>query len=353
MLIIKLVLKILNALAALALALAFGSVYITPTSVPYVSTIGLLVPALIAINVFFVLVWILWKDLFFLYSLIAILVGWGQLPNIISFGANKDEENYDKVTLMSYNVCGFYGFEDIKNEDVIINVTKTISVYDPDIICFQEYRTVPIGVSSWKHRFSDKSTAIYSKKPFINTGSLSFENTGNNAVFADIEVAIGDTIRVYSVHLQSLRISAKEVNYLTQTDELTEGVKGLLTRVNAGFETQAAQVKKIRESIDSSPYPVVVAGDFNNTPFSYSYKKVRGKDLCDAFVQAGSGLGATFRAIDVYPLRIDYVMANKDAFGVKSFMVITDEKSSDHYPVVSVLGINNAYFIARTVEPKK
>ena len=353
MLIIKLVLKIINAAVALALALAFGSIYVAPTAVPYVSTIGLLVPALIVVNIFFVLMWILWKDMFFLYSLIAILVGWAHLPNIISLGLNEDEENYEKYSVMSYNVCGFYGFEDVDDKKAVKNVSKSINVYDPDVICFQEYRNVPLEAKAWTYRYDDKSTAIFSKKPFVNKGSLNFENTGNNAVYADIEMRKGDTIRVYSVHLQSLRISAKEVNYLSQTDKITAGLKGIISRANVGFVTQTAQVKKIRESIDSSPYPVIVAGDFNNTPFSYSYRKVRGKSLSDAFVEAGSGIGATFRAIEKYPLRIDYILPDKDAFGVKSFAVITDEKSSDHYPVISVLGINNAYFIAKEVEAQK
>jgi len=49
--------------------------------------------------------------------------------------------------------------------------------------------------------------AIFSKFPIVKSGSIEFPNTANNAIYADI-VKGSDTIRIYNVHLQSLRIAA-------------------------------------------------------------------------------------------------------------------------------------------------
>ena len=92
MLIIKLVLKIINAILAFILAVAFASVYVPPAYLPYVNALGLLVPVLLAFNVFFVILWVLCKDMYFLYSVLAIAVGWGQWTGVFSLGTEKTRE---------------------------------------------------------------------------------------------------------------------------------------------------------------------------------------------------------------------------------------------------------------------
>ena len=62
--------------------------------------------------------------------------------------------------------------------------------------------------------------------------------------------------------------------------------------------------------------------------------------MTDAFSEAGFGFGRTFRMIRMYPLRIDFIMADENAFEVRDFSTI-DEKSSDHNPVTAVLGMTS------------
>lgn len=336
MLIIRLALKIINAVCALLLALAFVSVYIYPAFIPYVNAIGLLLPVLLIINVFFIVLWILCKDMYFLYSVFAILVGWGQWTGVFALGEDKDTSDKPTFRLMTYNVMSFYGESGISASQVATSVNNTLDVYAPDVICFQEYRSVPsIDLSDWKYSYRDKDVALFSRYPIIGRGTLSFDDTFNNAVYADIEIPDHKTIRVYCVHLESLEIKAQEVEALSSSQDLSRDVKGLWGRLNSGFITQGSQVKKIQESINTTPYPVIVAGDFNNTPFSYSYHSILSGGMKDAYRSAGTGIGATFRDIK-YPLRIDHIMVDGDNFGVQSCDVLKKEKSSDHYPVFAV-----------------
>ena len=142
---------------------------------------------------------------------------------------------------------------------------------------------------------------------------------------------------------KELGISADEVNELTSlsSDQLKDRAKGLLGRLNTGFVRQQSQVEALRASIDASPYPCIVAGDFNNTPFSYAFLTIAGDDLTDAFSQAGFGFGRTFRAIKLYPLRIDFILADEQTFRPAKFSTLRSD-ASDHNGITALLTLVSA-----------
>ena len=95
------------------------------------------------------------------------------------------------------------------------------------------------------------------------------------------------------------------------------------------------QAKVLHAFIKSSPYPVIVTGDFNDTPVSYSYRKVR-KGLSDSFVKTGYGAGFTYKG--KYPSnRIDYIL--HDSKLKPTWFSVMKEKYSDHYPVMAGFNI--------------
>ena len=106
--------------------------------------------------------------------------------------------------------------------------------------------------------------------------------------------------------------------------------KQILFKLNRGFSRRAVQVKLIEKKIKSSPRPVIVCGDFNDTPSSYAYQ-VMSENLQDAFVEKGTGFGQTYTGYFA-PFRIDYVFLSKK-MKVRHFQNIKDG-ASDHYPVV-------------------
>ena len=90
---------------------------------------------------------------------------------------------------------------------------------------------------------------------------------------------------------------------------------------------------KFLENEKESPYPVVVAGDFNNSSTSYMYRRIKGKKQ-DAFEKVGSGTGRSF-TFDFIPLRIDFILTDP------KFEILQFEnyniKLSDHYPIESTI----------------
>ena len=169
--------------------------------------------------------------------------------------------------------------------------------------------------------------AIFSKYPLINTYSFDFEDSYNNTLSADL-VKGSDTLRIYNIHLQSLSIKPS-VSYLQEADN-----EMLRKKISIRFIKQQEQVETILEHKNNSRYPVIISGDFNNTPFSYVYHKVS-ESMNDAFVEAGNGIGATY-LFEYYPMRIDYILASNE-LQILSFNTIK-KTFSDHYPIRATIG---------------
>jgi endonuclease/exonuclease/phosphatase family metal-dependent hydrolase len=92
-------------------------------------------------------------------------------------------------------------------------------------------------------------------------------------------------------------------------------------------------VVELKEHIDACRYPLIVCGDFNDTPISYTYNTISSK-LNDAFVAAGQGISNTYRG-KLPPYRIDYILYSNE-FDAVSYERHRAEYS-DHFPVSAVL----------------
>ena len=169
--------------------------------------------------------------------------------------------------------------------------------------------------------------AIFSKYPLINKGGFDFKDSYNNTIFADV-VVNGDTLRVYNLHLQSLGI-LPSVGFLQK-----QGTDHIKKRISETFVEQEVQIDAILKHKAKTQHPVIVAGDFNNTSFSYAYRELK-RDMKDAFLERGNGIGTTYSFV-YYPMRIDYVLTSKslDVIGFENIK----QTFSDHYPVKATLG---------------
>jgi endonuclease/exonuclease/phosphatase family metal-dependent hydrolase len=102
-------------------------------------------------------------------------------------------------------------------------------------------------------------------------------------------------------------------------------------RLKKGFVKRALQAQELKESINASKYPVIVTGDFNDTPVSYTYRSIR-KGLNDSFFFFLHGAGFTYRG-NYPPNRIDYILYDKKL--TNSHFEIIKAKYSDHYPIMA------------------
>jgi endonuclease/exonuclease/phosphatase family metal-dependent hydrolase len=178
--------------------------------------------------------------------------------------------------------------------------------------------------------------AIFSKYPIKDTAVIPYQqNTAaDNLVYADIDVK-GKTIRLMTTHLQSVRfdpVDYEGINKIKNTDDYDlEASKTILSKIIKAYRFRSGQAEQVREEIEKSPYPVIICGDFNDVPNSYTYFTIKG-DLKDAFIAKGSGIGKTLRILGP-TLRIDYILADKElpVAGFNKFNV----PYSDHYPIMA------------------
>ena len=322
---------IVNSLMAFALLLSYLLPYLEPKKFAFLSVLSLAVPFLILVNILFVLYWLLKTKKQLMLSVVILALGYGHVFSLYKFSSSKRVDDLQNLSVMNYNVRLFNAFDWIDNPNLKQDVSSFIHEKQPDILCMQEYRPdSDIDLSGYQKyevlsgQKIKNGQAIFTKYPIINSGSIKFPKTSNNAIFADI-LRGKDTIRIYNVHLQSSGIDPT-VEKLTQEDS-----ENLFKRVSSTFKMQQSQAELFLEHKSLCPYQMIICGDFNNTAYSYVYKEIKG-DLRDAFVQAGNGFGRTYD-FKFFPVRIDFVLVD-DAFEINGFKTF-DVKFSDHYPVMA------------------
>jgi endonuclease/exonuclease/phosphatase family metal-dependent hydrolase len=253
----------------------------------------------------------------------------------------KDTNDF---TVMSYNVRLFNLFKWIKKDSVGIEIENFVNEQSPDILCIQEYSTsanVQFRLYHYKYLHSQgkkikTSQAIFSKFPIINDGTIELPESNNSIIFADIRKG-KDTIRVYNIHLESIKISP-DVTELEDNVESIDKVKSqkVFNRISQAFKKQQMQAELISEHKLSCNHPIIICGDMNNSAFSYVYRNIKGS-LNDCFEEAGNGFGQTYH-FKYYPARIDYIFTD-ESMKVKTFKNFPKFNNSDHYPIISRLSL--------------
>jgi endonuclease/exonuclease/phosphatase family metal-dependent hydrolase len=316
---------------AAVLLISFLSYYISPNSISLISFLSLSVPFLILLNLVFVIYWFLKLKRQFLLSTIVLFIGYQFITKFYSFSEKKILLSND-VKIMSYNVRMFNLYNWIEETNTDQNIYEFINTKEPDILCIQEFH--PSDEIGFKYPYeyvkirtnrNNFGHAIFSKFQIINSGSLDFLNSSNNAIFADI-VRNNDTIRVYNVHLESLRINPKEE---TLTQENSEKFK---IRVEKAFKKQTDQANLIIQHQEKIKHKSIICGDFNNNAFSWVYNKLK-TSKNDAFEIAGKGFGKTYDYS--FPFRIDFILTD-EKIEVNNFKTY-EVNYSDHYPIMARL----------------
>jgi endonuclease/exonuclease/phosphatase family metal-dependent hydrolase len=353
-------------MAIATLLMVYLSVYVRPDYFWPLAFLGLAYPVILIANALLVVYWMLARRWYFLISLIVILVGWNHLKSFISYGSSSPPEN-PSISVLSYNVqvMGLYNYGPgwTLNFDDRNRIFRFLQEKDFDVICFQEFvhdntgafktlDTLPQIIRAKHHHtgftMSSKKInyfglAIFSSYPIINRGNIEFDtNMGNNCIFADLKVA-DDTIRIYNVHFESIGLSREDFGMVeniaegvSNGEKLRSGSIRILRRIKSAFEYRARQVELVADHIRNSPYPVILAGDFNDTPASWTYHYLT-RELNDAF-HKGRGTGQTYIG-KVPGLRIDYILSS--GHFVTSQFITGNQKYSDHYPIWSTLQLKN------------
>jgi endonuclease/exonuclease/phosphatase family metal-dependent hydrolase len=330
---------------------------------------------LLIILVLFIVFWLFVKRSWALLSVIAVLLTIQPLRHIVPFRLSTDFDvmgKTDDIRVMSWNVAQFNVLFDKQKPEKRNDMLALVNKYQPDIACFQEMVAADTLVNldnpyyrkysfytvfeyseklnfphyffsyDYKNNFLNRQhfgLIIFSRYPIIKREAPSFPPYDYNSGFqyADI-VKDGDTIRVFNIHLQSLKFSEGNRAYIDdptlESGQDIKRSKSVISKFKHGFLSRQAQVNHVKQEIDKSPYPVILCGDFNDVPNSYAYQTIEA-DLQNAFAEKGAGLGRTFTGI-APTLRIDNIFAGQ-SFSVNQFVRVPVQLS-DHFPIIADLG---------------
>lgn len=339
------VMFVLNIALAVMTFIAYVFPFLAPKAFPLLSVLTLFMPLFFIINGLFFVYWAIQFKKRMIVSGLVLLIGITFINKFYKFSSVELPKAENDFTIMSYNVHLFNVFKWIDRDDVPSEILSFINDKNPDILCIQEYSSsANIDLKVYPHRyiFTDGNNiktgqAIFSKFPIIDQGNVIFPNSTNNVVFADIKKGT-DIIRVYNMHLQSLKISP-DVNEIDENIEAINQDKSqmMFKRISVAFKEQQEQAEIFKEHIKGCEYPIIICGDMNNSAFSYVYRGIKGK-LKDSFEEAGKGFGETYK-FRYYPARIDYIFVD-ETITVKKFENFPEFINSDHFPIMARLSFD-------------
>ena len=186
--------------------------------------------------------------------------------------------------------------------------------------------------------------AIFSKYRIVNFGIVNTgDSSSNKSMYVDIRYN-RDTLRIYNVHLSSMRLASedyetgKAVMHNDHSDpEFDSKAKRLTYKISRAFDQRQHQAIAVRADIDSCRFPVIICGDFNDSPAAYSVHKI-GHGFKDSFRSSGKGIGSTYHGESFPAYRIDYIF-HSNRYNDFGHTVCTNLQASDHYPIYTYISI--------------
>ncbi len=356
----------INILLGLLLIMGTHMQLFDPVKFWYLSLITFILPYLLLFLLLFFIFWLFVKPALALISVFFIAISFQAMAHIFPLNFNKNfslQKDSGNIRVMSWNVEEFNILNNKTHPEKKQQMFDLINKYDPDIACFQEavagenkkaINYLPDIIKSLKfqnylysyqlrddfdqdHHFG---IMIFSKFPIIRKQTIVNNPNNYNSTYQFVDLIINsDTVRVFNIHLQSLKFTKENLNYINK-EKLGKGVtvesKSVISKIKTGILKRAQQALLVKDEMDHSPYPLILCGDFNDVPESFAYQTI-GQGLKNAFVEKGSGLSRTFSSISP-TLRIDNIFYDPS---FKATQYIRVKKLlSDHFPIIADLKIN-------------
>lgn len=365
----KFLLIVLTILASIALLFAFLAKLLPPSFSSTIAYCGLFFPYLLIANFVLTIVWLIVDFTWALLPVSIILLNVNNIDKHFQLrGIEKPEVCVNCLKVMSYNAKAFNIYQD-DQRSLNRQVIHFLQNETPDILCIQEYSYDNTGKSGFNSTESILNAlnikdnerthkvvlpyrnklgyqfgmAVFSKYRIVGGGIVdTTESSSNKSMYVDIRFN-GDTLRVYNIHLASMHLDSADYetgkalwagNY---DSSFNNKAQKLSQKISLAYELRQKQAKTVHAHINKCPYPVILCGDFNDSPASFSYNKIM-QGLKDSFRGSGSGTGTTYIGGNFPAYRIDYIAHDKQ-FNDFQYTVCKDLTVSDHYPIYTYISI--------------
>ena len=329
---------------------------LNPVDHPMLSTLGMTFPFFLLINLVFLLFWIIFKWRMMWIPIAGFLLAY--VPISIYMPVNRQQNVPEgALKLVSYNVCTYGG--NYKYEDGFGKVLGYLVEQKADIACLQE------DVDAWrkytfqeyeKNGFTYNDTAvichtksslnalgIHTRFPILKRERIDYPSSSNGSVAWWLQVD-DDTLIVVNNHFESCHLNKNDRRQYQQIlkgevprDSVRAESELLLIKLAEANAKRAVQIERVRSyAKEHYQYPIIVCGDFNDNPISYSRHRM-GSLLSDCYVNTGWGIGLSYNQ-KAFSFRIDHLFCSER---INAYNCEIDGKmdASDHNPLLCWLKI--------------
>lgn len=345
-------LTVLAVVGLVAMALSIVNPYIDPHRFGWMSFFGLGFWEIFIFNVLvFILLLLMWSRKVWI-AVLALVISIPGLNKSYSLGSKVSADN--SIKAMSYNLHNFHHVNDqVSTEDFANQVINVVREQSPDVLCCQEFTSFKKGLSRPKcielfakncdfpYVYYNKKrnyggNVVFSKYPLAKVSEDSgFGKENTYGVMVSVDAGQKGLFYLANIHLLSYKITDEEIDVLmNSSDRLntldTIGMT-LAKKLKYAVAKRSDELDEMLHGMPAVDGPIIVCGDFNETPMSYAYRRMQKEGFIDAFTQVGRGIKPTY-AGQLPLLRIDYFWVNNQ---VKPMLFKRLRfKASDHYPII-------------------
>ena len=351
-------LTVFAVIGLIAMSLSVICPYVNPNGFVWLAFFGLAFWEIFLFNVLiFILLLLMWSRKAWI-AVLALVISIPGVSKSFSFGSKVDSP--DGIKVMSYNVHNFdHVNKEVEREDFANQVVNIVREQSPDLLCCQEFTAFKRGVNrpqciedfaqscGFSYVYYNKKSnyggnVVFSKWPIAKVSEDSgFGQENLYGVMVSVDAGEHGLFYLANVHLLSYKLSDDEIDVLVRPSERYNSLDTVgmtvARKLKLAYEKRAEEIGTMLQGIPPVDGPVIVCGDFNETPMSYVYRQMQKAGFTDTFTNVGWGIKPTY-AGRLPLLRIDYMWANDK---VKPLYYKRNHiKASDHYPIMLEFAIN-------------
>jgi endonuclease/exonuclease/phosphatase family metal-dependent hydrolase len=363
-------------LSNVAVSLCMLALYLLPYSNQFyfwfLNLLALAFPMLVLLQAGFLLFWLMVKKKLALIPVLTLLLCLPLLKNIIGISKKTKKISEPHFTVATWNahLFDFYEHDGHLSNDMlekakglkanVLAVQELVFSLDTNSNMSIEavkkklgYKYAVTGndrsfgvhtdAGTKEERYFPFCLGIFSNYPILQWKKVQpLKEYNHTFIWADMKVG-KDTIRFFNIHLQSMHFVKQDYDFIENIDnqgldEVKRSGKSLIKKIKAANLMRAIQANAVKEELLKSPHPVILCGDFNDVPNSYSYKLIHGV-LKDTHAKKGYGIGRTFQKLSP-TLRIDYIFCSRTLMPLHSSVINTS--MSDHRPIKAAFSFPSA-----------
>lgn len=362
---IAILIKAVTVFLVLVYILSWFTPYINPSSFWPLTFLALVFPVIASCMIVISIAWLFLNRRIALLLLLLFFGGYKNLKAVFAINSSSEfqlQKDSTCLRILSWNVRGFdnnakHAESPDSTRRKMINFLKQANA---DILLLQElvdytndgiYSNFQMLQDSLGYKYFyasediktvlyygpyETGSGIFSKTPLLDTTRMCYDNLPLQecAISADV-VFKNKRLRLMTTHLISMNLRK---GHLDRTDEAFREYDSAFIFGSSRFtklvhydSVHSRQALALKRLANASAYPVLLSGDFNSTPSSFTYHTIKG-NLQDAFLEKGFGIGRTYSSLSP-TLRIDYVLLDKRLEVVQyncPYLYL-----SDHFPIIT------------------